>query len=46
MSWSLQTIQRISSMHCAFAENCTYEGANQSPFEPNEEVEITMGKVP
>lgn len=33
-------------MHCAFAENCAYEGANQSPFLPNEEGEITMGKVP
>lgn len=33
-------------MHCAFAENCAYKGANQSPPVSNEEGEIIMGKVP
>lgn len=33
-------------MHRAFAENCAYEGANRSPFIPNEEGEIMTGKVP
>lgn len=33
-------------MHCAFAENCAYKGANQIPFASNEEGEIMMGKVP
>lgn len=33
-------------MHCAFAENCAYKGASQSPLVSNEEGEIMMGKVP